>query len=219
MSNFIKLNYISNKKIDHHILHSLYTSIRFKNEKILNLNEKFKVWMDGRNVFIVMEKIKIENLKKEFEFKYQGEIIKLKLFREEDFVVENIKNDEYVRVSGIISYAYKERFDDITKEICPVDFKGNIKNKSKFAHYLTQKTGLDFESVIADKDRVMVSRLYWNDIGINDNENKKVMLKNMIMIDAIVNVLDENKLKDVLTSSIGKKRSYGMGNLIIEKVS
>lgn len=221
MNNFVKLTFVANSKIDNDTLHSLYTTLRFKEKKIENLQEDFKVWSEGRNVFIIMEKDKIENESMSFEFISKNkESIKIKKFSEQDLSVDGFQVGDFVKVSGFISYAQKIKQDNgKTIEICPLDFKGNIKNKDKFIHYLNNSTGLDFSENIDSNDRVIINRLLVSDIGVDNKDNKsKVFMKNIIMINAIVKVIDVDLANSLVFRSIGKKRSYGMGNLCVEKI-
>lgn len=220
-NNFIKIMFVSNMKIDNDTLHSLYTTIRFKKEKISNLQEKFKIWNEGRNIYLIIEKEKIENDSSNFEFiSKNGEVIKIKKFNEQSIIFEDINIGDFVRVSGVISYANKEEMPDgKIRDVCPIDFKGNIKNKNKLAYYLTKNTGLDFEKNIDSKDRVLINRLFLEDLGLsNNNEKSKVFIKNLIMINAILEVKDKDMVELLHVTSIGKKRSYGLGNLFVEKI-
>ncbi|MDI6977117.1 hypothetical protein [Serratia sp. Se-RSBMAAmG] len=221
MNNFVKLTFVANSKVDNDTLHSLYTTLRFKEKKIENLQEDFKVWNEGRNIFIIMEKDKIENESMSFEFISKNkEYIKIKKFSGQDLSVDGFQVGDFVKVSGFISYAQKIKQDNgKTIEICPLDFKGNIKNKDKFIHYLNNSTGLDFSENIDSNDRVIINRLFVSDIGINNKDNEsKVFMKNIIMINAIVKVIDVDLANSLFFRSIGKKRSYGMGNLFVEKI-
>lgn len=221
-NDFVKIMFIANMKIDNDTLHSLYTSVRFKEEKICNLQEKFKVWNDGRNIFIIIERNKVENDSNYFEFNSKsGELIKIKKFNTESVKTEDLKVGDFVRVSGIISYSTKEKQPDgKVFELCPVDFKGNIKNKDKFAYYLTKSTGLDFIKGINFNDRVSIERLFVSDLGfLNDDQKSKVFIKNLIMINAIVEISDAEKVNELYFNSVGKRKSYGLGNLLVEKIS
>lgn len=65
----------------------------------------------------------------------------------------------------------------------------------------------------------MISRLFIDDIGIsNDSKKSKVFIKNLIAINALVRVKDAEKVNALNVSSIGKKRSYGLGNLFLEEI-
>lgn len=221
MNNFVKLTFVANSKVDNDTLHSLYTTLRFKEKKIENLQEDFKVWNEGRNIFIIMEKDKIENESMSFEFISKNkEYIKIKKLSGQDLSVDGFQVGDFVKVSGFISYAQKIKQDNgKTIEICPLDFKGNIKNKDKFIHYLNNSTGLDFSENIDSNDRVIINRLLVSDIGVDNKDNKsKVFMKNIIMINAIVKVIDVDLANSLVFRSIGKKRSYGMGNLCVEKI-
>ena len=66
--NKLKLFFVANKIPSEETLHSLYTSVRFKNEKIANLDEDFKIWNDGRSIFIIMDNDKISNLQDFYSF-------------------------------------------------------------------------------------------------------------------------------------------------------
>lgn len=219
MNDFIKLSFISNKVIDSYILHSLYTTIRFKENKISNLKEDFKVWKEGKNIFIILEENKIENKKELYEF---NNGIKIKFLKKESISKTNFELGDWVRIEGIFSYAYKSTKDK-NKEICPIDFKGNfnnIKNKEQFCYYLTNKTGADFFKSIDSKDRVAIKRLFLEDIGLLERKNEtKVLMKNLIMINAVVEVVDQEVVNFLNYSSIGKKRSYGLGNMSVTKLN
>lgn len=220
-NNFIKMMFVANMKIDNDTLHSLYTTIRFKKEKIDNLKETFKVWHEGRNIYIIIGKDKIENDGNLFEFfSKNGDVIKIKKFNEQDVTIPELSLGDFVNISGVISYANKQKAEDGNiVEICPVDFKGNIKNQEKLAYYLTKNTGLDFEKNIDSKDRVLINRLFLEDLGLsNDDKKSKVFIKNLIMINAIVQVKNVEIAKSIYVNSIGKKRSYGLGNLFLEKL-
>lgn len=220
-NNFIKMMFVANMKIDNDTLHSLYTTIRFKKEKIDNLKETFKVWHEGRNIYIIIGKDKIENDGNLFEFiSKNGDVIKIKKFNEQDVTIPELSLGDFVNISGVISYANKQKAEDGNiVEICPVDFKGNIKNQEKLAYYLTKNTGLDFEKNIDSKDRVLINRLFLEDLGLsNDDKKSKVFIKNLIMINAILQVKNVEIAKSIYVNSIGKKRSYGLGNLFLEKL-
>ena len=220
MNKFVKLTFIANSKIDNDTIHSLYTSVRFKEEKIENLQEIFKVWNEGRNIFIIIDKNKIENESIFFEFISKNkETIRIKKFSEQEIFSDDFEIGDFVKVSGIISYANKIiQNNNKVVEVCPIDFKGNIKYKESFINYLNKNTGLDFSNIDSN-DRILLSRIFCNDIGINNNEKiSKVFMKNMIMINAIVKVSDVELVKSLYFKSIGKKRSYGMGSLFVEKI-
>jgi len=221
--NKIKMTWLADKMPTPEILHNLYTSIRFAKEKKDNLNEEFKIWQDGRTIFIIMDEDKIENNASNFSFSN----IKIKFIRKIPLTQNHFMKGDIVSFSGVINYVYKHYKDENgmllkkPKESCPVNMEGKFKSglKIPFLEYLENTTGLAFKNMAEDKERLRFERLFSDekDIYQNNTNQKKIMIKNLILISGLLEVIDENKANALAYKMIGKKRSYGFGNMTVEK--
>lgn len=219
----VKMTWLTDKMPSPQILHNLYTSIRFAKEKENNLNEDFKIWHDGRTIFIIMDEDKIQNNASNFSF----EGIKIKLLRTVTFNPSNFIKGDIVSLNGVINYAYKHYKDENgvvlkkPKESCPVTMKGTLKSEMKisFLEYLENTTGLALKNMTEDKERLRFERLFIDEKDIYQQKvmTKKIMIKNLILISGLLEVIDENKANALAYKMIGKKRSYGFGNMTLEK--
>lgn len=218
--NKIKLFFVSDKTVSEKTLHSLYTTIRFLNDKVSNLEEDFKIWNEGRSIFIIMDENKIENLKNEFAFRNKGKDIKIKFVSKEKFILPSIKEDDIVTISGTLCYTYKYYNEDKIVEVCPININGKFKEKTKksFINYLEINTGLNFLQAVDSKEDVRFERLFIDEKEIyNNNINKKVLNKNIVLVQATLKVINPEKTKALFYKMIGKKKSYGFGNMSVYK--
>lgn len=221
--NKVIMHWICNQMPNSITLHALYTSIRFLSNKIQIEDEEFKIWQDGKSVFIIMGKEKIENKNNFFEF--CGGTQKIKLISIKDFEIPLIKQS-FVNLSGKFMYAYKY-YDEVNSnkytEVCPISLKGlikvdNGKNKIKtsFINYLENNTGLNFKEYLSNTNSLRFERVFQDEKEINENTlNKKILFKNIIFIQAKLPVKDVNTIQKLYFSSIGKKRTYGFGSLTV----
>lgn len=220
--NKIKLFFVANKIPSEETLHSLYTSVRFENEKIQNLNEDFKIWNDGRSIFIIMDNDKIENIKDIYSFidNNKKDEIKIKLISQKPYNIPDLKVDDIVTITGTLCYTYKHHNQNKTIESCPINMKGKFKDGTKqpFLKYLNEKTGLNFSQAVESKEDVRFERLFTDEKDIySNNITKKVLVKNIILVQATLRVEDPEITKSLFYKMIGKKKSYGFGNMTIEK--
>lgn len=224
--NKVKLMWIADKMPTPELLHCLYTSIRFIDVKIENIKEDFKIWNDGRSIFIIMDFDKIENKKDLFVFGGT----KVKLLKQVPFSSNTyFKEGDIVDISGVISYAVKH-FKNLNNEIlgkpvesCPINMEGKFKLglKQKFLNYLEDQTGLKFTTMAEDKQRLRFERLFTDEKEIYNKRGnkKKVFFKNIILISGVLEVVDAQKVNSLSYKMIGKKKSYGFGGISIEKLN
>lgn len=222
---FVKMRFICNEQPNNITLHCLYTSVRFLEEKEQKEDELFQVWNDGRSVFIVMDESKIENHSKEFSFEVKDKnTLKVKLIGIEPLKLEDFKVGDYVYIRGVFSYSYKHYNDKTSKkykESCPVNMKGSFKEglKTSTFNYLEKTTGLDFNAE-KNTDKIRFERIFTDEHEINQNQiTKKILIKNLITIDATLKIKNLESFEKILKGSIGKKKSYGFGKLFIDKLS
>lgn len=220
--NKLKLFFVANKIPSEETLHSLYTSIRFKNEKIPNIDEDFKIWNDGRSIFIIMDNDKIQNIKNIYTFidKVKQDEIKIKLISQINYKIPDLKIDDIVTISGTFCYTYKHHNENKIIEVCPINMKGKFKDGTKqtFLKYLDKKTGLNFSQAVESKEDVRFERLFNDEKNIySNNITKKVLIKNIILVQATLRVEDPEITKTLFYKMLGKKKSYGFGNMNVEK--
>lgn len=230
--NYIKMKFICNIQPNNNTLHSLYTTIRYKKEKESNEDELYQVWQDGKIIYIVMDKNKVENNNDFFSFKTESnQDINIKLINSETLINEQYSLGDYVYFRTTMSYSYKHYENKDSKkfkEACPVNMKGSFKEglingktkslKSNTFDYLEKATGLDFKAEI-ESDKIRFERVFTDEHLIKDNfSNKKILFKNIISIDAILKIKDTKLFERILIGSIGKKKNYGFGKCFIEKI-
>ena len=153
--NKLKLFFVANRIPSEETLHSLYTSVRFENEKIANLDEDFKIWNDGRSIFIIIDNDKIRNLQNFYSFidNNNKTEIKIKLMSQKVYNIPEIKADDIVTITGTLCYTYKYYNQNKTIESCPINMNGKFKEGTKqpFLKDLDRKTGLNFSKSVESK--------------------------------------------------------------------
>ncbi|WP_407579539.1 hypothetical protein [Citrobacter koseri] len=221
--NKVKMLFVADNAVSDELLHCLYTSVRFKDEKVANLEEEFKIWREGRMIHIIIDEDKIENDSDIFSF-YDASTkraVRVKLLKKSAYTAPDFEIGEVVDVSGVFSYSYKYRNDNDAVEVCPINLNGKFKpgSKQKFLNYIQHETGLNFIDAVDSKDDVRVERLFTDEQCIyNNNVSKKVLFRNVIMLRATVKVVDPEKVKALFTRMVGKRKSYGFGHLAVERV-
>jgi hypothetical protein len=237
--NKIIMHWVCNKVPNNLTLHSLYTSIRFINQKsdLSNQKEEFKIWKDGRNIFIILDESLIENKSNEFIFCHNTVICKLinKTNYHNHPHYLKFKNklqseiEPIFTLSGAFIYTYKYKKDNSKGfiETCPIDLKGEIKNyagnnKNLFLDYLEKETGLAFNQYSKRTEKIRFERIFTDEKvlyeKINDGKeiDKKILFKNIILVHATLPVINKNATDKLIVNSIGKKRNYGFGSFTLE---
>jgi hypothetical protein len=219
----VKLVFVADSTVSDELLHCLYTTVRFKEEKIANINEDFKIFREGRMINIIMNEDKIENDDEMFSF-YDVQTnrhVRVKLIKKSKYIGKEFQKDRFVEVSCVLSYATKQRVNDKAVFVCPVNFDGTLNKESKniFVDYLERETGLDFKNAIGDKELIRFERLFTDEQHIiNDSIRKKVLFRNVIMIRATLKVVDAEKVSALGSKMLGRRRSYGFGNFSVDAV-
>ena len=232
------MHWICNIIPDNITLHCLYTSIRFKDQKVdLGAQtEEFKIWKDGKSIYIIMDEKYIENMNTEFKFSKDKIICRLK--DKNIFLVENETlsflnklnkfEDPFFTISGQLIYTYKYRKNEKKViEVCPIGINGLIKehthNPTLFLDYLQSQTGLDFKRYASQTDKVRFERIFTDEKVLHDalegncelgKETK--LLRNVISIHANLPSLNKDITQKLFYNSIGRKRNYGFGSLNVE---
>ena len=227
---FVKMRFICDKFPNHLTLHSLYTSIRYLVSKDLNSDELFQIWQDGRTIYIVMDDDKVENTSQNFNFNHENEsLINIRLVEKNHLLTVEFEEGEYVYIRGVFSYAYKHFDKENPKKYklsCPINIKGLFKKdlKTPTFNYLEKVTGLDFNSE-KNTDKIKFERIFTDEKTLYDSINngtsieQKILMKNIISIDATLKIKDIDAFMNIVKGSIGKKKNYGFGKLFIEKMN
>lgn len=208
-------------------LHALYTSIRIGNKinesKPQIEGENFKIWQNGKAIYIIMDSDKIENNSNFFDFCNGFQKIRLISIKDYDMP---LWNNDFINISGKFIYSYKyydEKNTKKYKEVCPIGLNGllkldNGKNqiKTSFIEYMERNTGLNFIDYLKNTSSLRFERVYEDEKDINNEKNKKkILFKNIIYINANLKINNIENLNKLYYSSIGKKRTYGFGSLIL----
>lgn len=199
------------------MLHALFSSLTNNRLKTLKADmyrqPDFKIWDDEYKIFIVVDE-KNHDLFGElhcqdFEFFHENQNIKLKFKSKSSFESCDIEKNAVVRFRGVLSYARKEK----NKHICPVKGEGfiSMEEKQKFIEYFERTTGLTIKD--CEVQQVSVQQLPSSKSKTN---GKDVLLNNVFAIVGVSVVDNSEKANKLAVSSIGKKRSYGFGNVFVE---
>lgn len=237
--NKIIMHWVCNKIPNNLTLHSLYTSIRFLDKKIdlSKQKEEFKIWKDGRNIFIILDDNLIENVSPEFNFCHNTVVCKLinktSFYNHAHYLKFKNKLQSEIEpiftLSGAFIYTYKYKKDNNLGfiEACPIDLKGDIKiyggnNKNLFLDYLERETGLAFNQYAKRSEKVRFERVFTDEhvlySGINENKKieTKILFKNIILVHATLPSIDKVATEKLIYNSFGKKRNYGFGSFSLE---
>lgn len=233
----IKMHWVCNTIPTEQTLHCLYTSIRFLENKVdLEIAEEFKIWKDGKNIYLIMDENHIENDAVIFSF-FNGKIlcklISKKNFSimEESFLFDKKFDktiDPFFTLAGHIIYTYKYR-QNASKvvEVCPIGINGLIKKHEEkptlFLDYLQRETGLDFLKYAGLTEKVRFERVFSDEKTLYDSINGTVslgnntkLIRNVISIHANLPSINKVKTRSLFYNSIGKKRNYGFGSFSLE---
>lgn len=220
--NKIKMFFMADKLPTDELLHSLYTSVRFKSEKINNLDEEFKIWNDGRSIYIIIDEDKIENIQPFFVFhdKTHNKEIKVKHISNKTYSFPDLKAGQVISITGTICYTMKHYSENKKAiEFCPINMNGKFKEgtKKNFLRYMEKNTGLDFSSSVDSVDDVRFERIFVDEKDIYENKiNKKILMRNIILVQATLLVVHPEIAQSLFYKMIGKKKTYGFGNIMVE---
>lgn len=218
--NKVTMIWMCDKIPNYEILHKLYTTIRSPEEKMLNVNEDFKIWNDGRKIYIIMDSDKIQG-KRNYTFMSGDKSVNIKHLSTNDFELPVYKKGQIIKLSAVLSYSHKHyKGENKFIESCPVNMDGKFKKdlKRPFINYLEKNTGLIFSSITEDTSRLRFERIFNDEKSIYEKLelNKKVYFKNIISLQAVLEIDDPVKVSELSYKMLGKKRSYGLGNFIVE---
>lgn len=181
-------------------LHCLWSTLTDKSHE-QNHDWDFKVEANNKLVSITTDK---EIPLKDIELRTNRFVY----LRSKEVRPTEFSNGQFVRLHGKIAYSVRGSVDG--KEYCPVDGYGRLKEEfgKKFLQYLSKATGVDFERAA---DSEMLNFSFDSDI----QSGKKVWLNDIIIFDVTSSVFDAQKLNSLSYRAIGRRKSFGLGNVVV----
>lgn len=164
-------------------------------------NFKLKSKGFGREMIIITDK-DLE-LNKTYNLgQYKDGALLCKVVEKEDVQIETDLN--LVKIFGVVSYSYVKTDDN--KEYCPIDIKtSKIIEPEKLKTWIKLQTGIEPSSIKVK--------------GINKEQiSGKIIIFNQFYLEVEGVVFDIELIKKVQTQSIGKKKTYGLGFMELQKL-
>lgn len=167
-------------------------------------NMAFKVSQNGRLVQVTSEKDSLSSF-------VELENIRFERIRSSQVAPYAFKVGDHVTVQGELSYSVHKTGSN--KKRCPVDARGELKPELSelFLSYLTRVTGID----CARANAAGMLALAWED---RSSPQDKVWLNDVILLNLVGPVVDAQALNRLAVSSVGRRRSYGLGALQVSPV-
>lgn len=208
-----------------------------------SLKRPYKTWFSDRLINLIVEDDVHLNLQS-YTFNHHGEKILLKMVSIEDYVSEYHYNaGDFVVVEGVISYCISVSSDvhgrkmmanpsKTSKKICPIDLHGNfVTHKFKDGRsareitldYLHTNTGLLFNTAQIDqRSEIRFEPLNYKSFKKPDGQDvysqtnaQSIDFHNLFYFHATALVQNPETVNGLSVSSIGRRRSYGFGNINI----
>lgn len=117
----------------------------------------------------------------------------------------------HVSVQGELAYSVHKTGSN--KKLCPVNARGELKPELReaFLTYLTRVTGVDCASAHA----AGMLALAWED---RSSPQDKVWLNDVITLNLVGPVVCADTVNQLAVSSVGRRRSYGLGSLQVSAI-
>lgn len=225
-----EIKYIFTESVNHLTCHALFATITDNALAKLKINAyskplEYKVSYQDRTITILIndEDFNVsKELVKEVKLKHRGREIIGVLFSDNKFTPSwSFKKGDFVRLQGVLSYAKKVKEGEKVIHQSPVTLKGNLflENKEHTLKYLESKLGIDLSNQIDFRSLRFEFISYKSfedgyDVYSKSN-NQKISFHNVFSFDFDVYVVDEKIVNSLEYSSVGKKRSYGFGNVFV----
>lgn len=222
-----EIKYVANRQVDFFTCHALFSHITNKKLETLNINAYskspvFKVFMEDRVITIILDTEDFEKLLKDsFEFSHKGKPLTLVLWSDNEILKEqNLFENDYVNAQGVISYSTKIN----NKNRCPVKFDGtfNENMKQDTLKYLSEKTGIKLDSSVTDQRDFRFEAISYKHFKTGNvhskSNNNKLDFHNVFYFSIQGFIENPCKANMMKYTSIGKKRSFGFGNIDVSKI-
>lgn len=222
-----EIKYNFNKTVDNFTCHALFSKITDGALSKLSLNShskqpEYKVSFQDRLITILINEddFKLDNLPTSVQFNHCGEKINGFLTVDSQYINKKTFNvNDYLTASGVICYTKKHTTDNKNKS--PINPLGQIINteKNSIIQYLEEKTGLDISKQIDEKNfriKMISYKNFENRSPVYSKSNhQKISINNVFSFIISGYVKDADSVNSLEYRSIGKKRSYGLGNIYL----
>ncbi|MBC7473937.1 MAG: hypothetical protein H7263_06565 [Candidatus Sericytochromatia bacterium] len=235
-----EIKYVCTASVDYFTCHALFSKISDGALSKLSLNShskqpEYRVFFQDRVITIIVndEDINIVNdLPKSIEFNHQGKKLITILASDTPYEIKSSFNEgQFVTAKGVISYAknlsnpetvHNQKGVLIRKHKSPIMPNGEILKGEKQAtlDYLEKKLGIDLRTQTGDRSfrfEMLSYKNFESKHSVYSKSNqKKLSLHNVFSFEIQGFIKNANTVNSLEFTSIGKKRSYGFGNIYIK---
>lgn len=238
------IKYVCSENPDVFTCHSVFSKITNQSLKSININAytkqpQYKVFYNDRLISIIINEEDldiVDSLPQYLElFHNKGKIKAILISDEEYKPIKKFNNGEYVSATGIISFAKSLTIPkDILvnnqvfakrKRQSPINPLGNFNQgeRDRTFEYLENKIGIDIRNEQIDSRDFRFEMLSYKNFEKNKqvfskSNNNKISLHNVFSFYIVGYIKEDSKINSLEYTSIGRKRSYGFGNIKITKI-
>lgn len=226
-----EIKYVFNSSVNYYTCHALFSRITdgYLSKMEINSHSKqpeYKISFLDRVITILINSNDFPNIIKPdvVSFNNEGKTLMGKFFSENNFLpTYNFQENEFVFASGIISYAKNLNTKELgRKHSSPINPKGEIVLSEKLhtLTYLENKLGIELLSQANDRNFRFEMLSYKHFQGRNEvyskTNNNKLSIHNVFSFELQGYVKNPKISNSLEYSSIGKRRSYGFGNVYLK---
>lgn len=209
-------------------VHSVLSTIYNKRQE--NVDLPYKIWQMGKTIHLISDDpcLKLDNMQFNHYATRNDKIpskINVKLLSVTNEPQNCFQNGNRVVVSGIMSYGTHvgensklnlTDNDRRQKNISPVQLNGELNPTTKeiMKRYLEDRLGITVNLNYVDKATNFIPM---KDIICYQNGNVYRKITNVFALEIIGEVVDSGKTSNLSCCSIGRKRSYGLGNIMVKQ--
>lgn len=233
-----EIKYVCTATVDYFTCHSIFSKITDGQLSRLKLNTyskqpSYKVSFQDRVITILVDENDFDITKElplYFILNHQGKELNAVLMSDKEYQVKSdFKVGDFVYASGVISYAKNIgnqteiiNGESVTrKHKSPITPTGNFQdNQKKFTFkYLESRLGLDLSTQIDKRDLrfeiISYKHFESNHPVFSKSNRNKISIHNVFSFELEAYVKDVYVANSLEYQSVGKKRSYGFGNVYL----
>lgn len=232
-----EIKYVCTASVDYFTCHALFSRITDGALSKLKLNSyskqpQYRIYFQDRTITILINEHDINllaQLPTSIDFNHNGKILTAILYSDIPYEIKNLfKNGDFVFASGVISYAKNLNTKDVLysekkiKHQSPINPHGEILKgeKKSTIEYLENKLGIDLNSQISERtfrfEIISYKHFESNKNVYSKSNNNKLSLHNVFSFELQGFVKNCETINSLEYTSIGKKRSYGFGNVYLK---
>ena len=232
-----KIQYIFDNEINNFTCHALFSTITSKKLENMKINchtkqPEYSVSYQDRVITIIIneEDFGIVFDQQYFEnnnfetlvFQNEGKNIVGKLWKNENYQNKsNYELNDYVKARGFISYAINLSENLKKKNICPIKPNGTFVNgtRQKTLDYLEDRLGIDLRNEQINQRDFRFEMISYKHFELKNKilskSNNQILSLHNVFSFEVEGFVKDLKINNLEISSIGKKRTYGLGNIEI----